>query len=206
MDKPVIWLYYDTSDVNARRWSDFGARSSRALNLPFLNLCYESIVKQNKELYRIEVIGGLSGAAELLGGWNHLPPGLRDPISPVNETELNYLRTAILAKYGGLWLSPYCVSLKPFGKLPEDKTVFLERTSMKPMRAPQEPISLVSAPYGHQNRTTQCLTNGPLCAMIALRISAAATRFAVMSSGISYVSQYLCPIRYHCGSRSRGNA
>ena len=86
MDKPVIWLYYDTSDVNARRWSDFGARSSRALNLPFLNLCYESIVKQNKELYRIEVIGGLSGAAELLGGWNHLPPGLRDPISPVNET------------------------------------------------------------------------------------------------------------------------
>jgi hypothetical protein len=89
-----------------------------------LNLCYESIVKQNKELYRIEVIGGLSGAAELLGGWNHLPPGLRDPISPVNETELNYLRTAILAKYGGLWLSPYCVSLKPFGKLPEDKTVF----------------------------------------------------------------------------------
>ena len=68
MDKPVIRLYYDNSDVNSRLWADFGARSSRALNLPFLNLCYETIVNQNREDYRIEVIGGLSGVAELLGG------------------------------------------------------------------------------------------------------------------------------------------
>ena len=124
MDKPVIWLYYDTSDVNSRQWADFGARSSRALNMPFLNLCYETIVKQNKDEYRIEAIGGLSGVAELLGGWDQLPPGLRDPISPVNEAELNYIRTAILTKFGGLWLSPYSVSLRGFGKLPEDKVVF----------------------------------------------------------------------------------
>lgn len=124
MEKPPIWLYYDTSDVNSRQWLDFGSRSSRALNMPFLNLCYETIVKQNSEDYRIEVIGGLTGVAELLGGWDQLPPGLRDPISPVNQAELNYIRAAILAKYGGLWLSPYSVSLKGFGKLPEDKTVF----------------------------------------------------------------------------------
>lgn len=124
MDKPVIWLYYDNSDVNSRSWMDFGARSTRALNMPFLNLCYETIIKQNGEDYRIEVIGGLSGVAELLGGWDQLPPGLRDPISPVNEAELNYIRAAILAKYGGLWLTPYCVCLKGFGKLPEDKVVF----------------------------------------------------------------------------------
>ena len=124
LDKPVIWLYYDTSNVNSRQWLDFGARSSRALNIPFLNLCYESIVKHNHKDYRIEVIGGLQGVAELLGGWDHLPPGLRDPISPVKEAELNYIRAAILAKYGGLWLSPYCVCLKEFGTLPKDKTVF----------------------------------------------------------------------------------
>ena len=53
MNKPAIWLYYDTSDVNSRQWMDFGARSSRALHMPFLNLCYESIVKQNNDLYRI---------------------------------------------------------------------------------------------------------------------------------------------------------
>jgi len=124
MDKPVIWLYYDDSDVNSRQWYDFGARSSRALNIPFLNLCYESIVKQNKNEYRIEVIGGLTGAAELLGGWDQLPTGLRDPKAPVNEAEMNYLRVAILAKFGGLWLSPYSVSLRGFGVLPKDKVIF----------------------------------------------------------------------------------
>lgn len=124
MDKPAIWLYYDTSDVNSRQWMDFGARSSRALHMPFLNLCYESIVKQNNDHYRIEVIGGLAGVAELLGGWDHLPPGLRDPISPVNESEIDHIRSTILAKYGGLWLSPYSICVKGFGPLPKDKSVF----------------------------------------------------------------------------------
>lgn len=124
LNKPPIWLYYDTSDVNSRQWLDFGTRSSRALNIPFLNLCYETIIKQNKDNFRVEVIGGLAGVAELLGGWEQLPPGLRDPIAPVNEAEMNYIRATILAKYGGLWLSPYCVCLKGFGKLPDDKIVF----------------------------------------------------------------------------------
>ena len=124
MDRPVIWIYYDHSEVNARQWSDFGARSDRALNIPFLNLCYQSIVHHHSDLYRVEVIGGLSGAADWLGGWDQLPPGLRDPLSPVNEAERNYLRAAILARYGGLWLSASTVCLKSFGVLPKDKTVF----------------------------------------------------------------------------------
>ena len=124
MNKPVIWLYYDNSDISSRSWADFGARSSHALQIPFLNICYESIVKQNHDVYRIEVIGGLAGAAELLGGWGQLPPGLQDPIHSVNDEEMNYIRAAILAKYGGLWLSPYCIALKPFGEQPKDKTVF----------------------------------------------------------------------------------
>jgi len=59
-EKPRIWLYYDVSDVNSRWWADFGARSSRALNMSFLNLCYETIVRNNSNNYRIEVIGGLA--------------------------------------------------------------------------------------------------------------------------------------------------
>ena len=124
MDKPVIWLYYDQSDVNSRWWSDFGARSSRALNLPFLNLCYEAIVAQNKDTYRVEVISGLAGVADLLGGWDALPSGLRNPIAPVNEAEVDWIRAAVLAKFGGLWLSPYTIAISSFGKLPEDKPVF----------------------------------------------------------------------------------
>jgi hypothetical protein len=124
LNKPVIWLYYDQSDVNAREWLDFGARSSRALQVPFLNLCYQTIVQHNQDRYRIEVIGGLAGVSELLGGWNQLPPGLQDPLSPVNEAEINYIRAAILSKYGGLWLEPSSICMKEFGELPHDKVVF----------------------------------------------------------------------------------
>ena len=45
MDLPTMWIYYDDSQVNSRHWLDFGARSSRVLNQPYLNLCYESIEK-----------------------------------------------------------------------------------------------------------------------------------------------------------------
>ena len=124
MDKPPLWLYYDTSDVNSRHWYDFGARSYRALNMPFLNLCYETIVEQNKQDYRIEVITGLSGLAALLGGPEALPSGLQNPLTTVNEAHLNWIRAAVLAKFGGLWVSPYTVCLKPFGPLPEDQVTF----------------------------------------------------------------------------------
>jgi hypothetical protein len=122
MNKPVIWLYYDMSDVNSRSWADFGARSSRALNMPFLNLCYETIVAQNPE-YRVEVINGLTGVIQLLGA-DAMPLRLRNPIASVNAAEMTWIRAAILAKYGGLWLTPYCVCVKPFGELPKDKARF----------------------------------------------------------------------------------
>jgi hypothetical protein len=123
MNKPVIWLYYDLSDVNSRSWMDFGSRSSRALNLPFLNLCYESIAVQNPE-YRVEVIQGLSGVAQLLGGQHMLPSRLQNLIASVNEAEMTWIRAAILAKYGGLWLTPYSICIRGFGELPKDKIRF----------------------------------------------------------------------------------
>ena len=123
LSKPIIWLYYNDSDVNQRNWADFGARNSRALNVPFLNLCYERIVALNHNEYQIRTIAGLTGLAELLGG-SALPDDLQNPIAPVNEAEMNWIRTAVLAKYGGLWVSPYVVALKPFGVLPKDKVVF----------------------------------------------------------------------------------
>lgn len=120
MDKPVIWLYYDQSDVNSRAWYDFGARSYRALNLPFLNLCYETIITQNPG-YRVEVIEGLYGVARLLGGKEMMPFRLQNMIASVNEAELTWIRAAILARYGGIWLTPYSICIRGFGELPIDK-------------------------------------------------------------------------------------
>jgi len=122
-EKPAIWLYYDTSNVNSARWYDFGGHSSRALNLPFLNLCYETISIQNHHHYRIEVINGLIGVQSLLG-LEAMPVRLRNPIQSVNEAEITWIRAAILAKFGGIWLDAHSICLKPFGPLPKEHVVF----------------------------------------------------------------------------------
>ena len=114
MNLPVIWLYYDNSEVNSRWWADFGQRSSRVINTPFLNLCYESIAECNKNIYRIEVIGGLTDAAQRLGGWEQMPKFLRNPLAPVGPAELNWLRAEFLSRFGGLWVSPSVIALQPF--------------------------------------------------------------------------------------------
>ena len=121
---PAIWVFLDTSIPNSRNFSDFGARSSRALNLPFLNLCYESIAKQNSSSYRIQAISGLSGLAELLGGWSELPEKLQNPLVTLEPTDYSWIRAAILSKFGGLWVAPATICIRPFGKMPEKPVFF----------------------------------------------------------------------------------
>lgn len=122
--KPAIWIYYDTSVLNSRNYSDFGSRSSRALNLPFMNLCYESIAKHNSDIYRIEAVSGLEDLANRLGGWDHLPNNLQNPLVTLQPSDLAWIRSALLAKFGGLWVAPTTICLKPFGNLPSVPTFF----------------------------------------------------------------------------------
>lgn len=124
MTNPTIWIYYNDSEVNSRFWSDFGARSSRVLNIPFLNLCYQSIVTANKDKYKIEIISGLTDLASRLGGWQELPTSLQNPLASVEEAELNWIRAEVLAKFGGLWVHPATVCLKPFPDIALDTAVF----------------------------------------------------------------------------------
>jgi hypothetical protein len=123
MDKPCLWIFYDTSIPNARAYSDFHSRSSRALNLPFMNLCYESIAKHNAGTYRIQAISGLADLAELLGGWEQLPEKFQNPLLTLEPADTAWVRAAVLAKFGGLWVAPTTICLKPFGTLP-NKPVF----------------------------------------------------------------------------------
>jgi hypothetical protein len=123
-DLPVLWIYVNNSDVNSRNWMDFDARSSRVLNLPFLNLCYQSCVAANGKQYRVEVIGGLADLAGRLGGWDAMPAALQNPDAVVREPELNWIRAAVLSHWGGLWVSPATIWLRPIGELPKDRIVF----------------------------------------------------------------------------------
>ena len=121
---PTLWLYYNDSEVNSRWWADFGARSTRAINIPFLNLCYESIVAQNNQKYKIEVISGLTDLASRLGGWEELPKGLQNPLAPVQKAELNWIRAELLSRFGGLWVNSATICLKPFPELPSETAAF----------------------------------------------------------------------------------
>lgn len=130
LNRPVLWIYVNDSEVNSRNWADFGSRESRVLNIPILNLFYKTIVEANGDMYRIEVIGGLGHAAQLLGGFSSLPISMQNPKMRITEPEEDYLRSAILAKYGGLWLSPSVVCLQGFGKLPDDRIVAFGQDSV----------------------------------------------------------------------------
>lgn len=121
---PVIWIYLNNSDVNSRSWYDFMGRSSRVMNIPFLNLCYETIVKHTKIHFRVEVISGLSDLAGRLGGWEALPEPLRNPDTFVKAADINWIRAAVLAKFGGLWVSPSTLWIRNLKPLPKDKVVF----------------------------------------------------------------------------------
>ncbi len=123
-DKPSLWLFYDLSDVNSRWWMDFMGRSQRAINLPYLNLCYQSIVKHGAANYNIKILSGLEDVANLLGGWEELPSTMRDRRAPLGRAEKAWMRAAVLDKEGGMWLEPSTIVLSEIPKPEGAKLVF----------------------------------------------------------------------------------
>jgi hypothetical protein len=123
VDLPCIWLFINDGDVNSRYWSDFGARSSRVLNKPYMNLCYETIVRNAGDRYRVEIIRGLSDAVQRLGDANLLPAPLRNSKAFLKDEEIQFIGIAFLAKFGGLWMSPSTVCIKEIPSLPKDKII-----------------------------------------------------------------------------------
>ena len=124
-DKPPIWLFIPTSEVSSRHWLDFGNRSSRALNIPLSNLCYQTIVEHNHPDYHVRIISGVSGLTELLGQ-DALPSLLKrhGDLASLGPAEMNWIRATVLARFGGLWLNPSTICLRPFGQQPADQIVF----------------------------------------------------------------------------------
>jgi hypothetical protein len=123
-----VWIFVDDTDVNSRWWADFGARSSRVYNMPFLNLCYQTIVNACGDKYHVEVIGGLADAERRLGG---LPTPMRNKRLPLRDEEMTYLKIAFLEKFGGLWMGPATICLRKLPVLPEDKVVLFGSDSLE---------------------------------------------------------------------------
>jgi hypothetical protein len=134
LNTPTIWIFVNDTDVNSRMWADFGARSSRVYNLPFLNLCYSSIIKAAGTNYHIEVISGLADAEDRLG---YLPEPMRNKRIPLRSEEMTYLKVAFLEKFGGLWMSPATICLKQLPVLPKDKVVLFGSDPLETYAGPQ---------------------------------------------------------------------
>lgn len=140
--KPTLWLFYDMSEVNSRWWMDFMGRSSRAINLPYLNVCYQTIMKHGGS-YNIRVLSGLEDVANLLGGWEKLPSKLRDVRAPMGVAEKAYIRAAILEKEGGLWLEPSVIAMSQI-PLPEGNKVVFYGTDSDPLYTRQGTMTVPS--------------------------------------------------------------
>ena len=153
LDRPTLWLFYDSSETNARSWADFGARSSHALNLPYLNLAYESIIRHNGEYFNVQAIVGIEAVAEQLGGWDQIPEPMQRPALTFSPHHRAWIRAAILKKHGGIWVDPSIVALASFKSLcSSDKPVFfgtdqdvltcgIEGTSVPDFRAIWSPVA-----------------------------------------------------------------
>ena len=131
---PTVWIYIDDTHVNSRWWADFGARSSRVYNMPFLNLCYQTIVRACGTKYHVEVINGLADAEHRLGG---LPYPMRNKKLPLRDEEMTYLKVAFLEKYGGLWMTPATICVRAFPELPIDKVVLFGSDPLETYAGPE---------------------------------------------------------------------
>jgi hypothetical protein len=134
LNTPTIWIFVNDTEVNSRMWADFGARSSRVYNLPFLNLCYSSIVKAAGTNYHIEVISGLADAEQRLG---YLPTPMRNKRIPLRSEEMTYLKVAFLEKFGGLWISPATIFIRSLPILPKDKVVLFGSDPLETYSGPE---------------------------------------------------------------------
>ena len=95
--KPTLWWYVDDSQVNARQWLDWGNRSTREPNEPYLRICLQRARDLWGHDFDIQPIVGREAALSRVKGPEgaaQAPPALWMP----------WCRAAFLSTYGGLWL------------------------------------------------------------------------------------------------------
>lgn len=97
---PTIWWYVDDSQVNARQWLDWGNRSTREPNEPYLQITLGRARSLWGDVFHIEPVIGRVAALQRLGeagtpeGADRCPPALW----------MAWCRAAFLSRFGGLWL------------------------------------------------------------------------------------------------------
>lgn len=100
--KPTIWWYVDDSQANAREWLDWGNRSTREPNEPYLKICQARALALWGDSFVVEpIIGRVAALTHLKEAGVEIPPEvLRTPPA----LWMAWCRAAFLSARGGLWL------------------------------------------------------------------------------------------------------
>jgi hypothetical protein len=100
-NKTPLWWVVDNSQVNSRQWLDFGNRSTRQPNEPYLALCLEKAKAALSDEFDLQVLVGRDAVYRVLGTsedfcakQRSIPPALW----------LSWCRSALLSRFGGLWM------------------------------------------------------------------------------------------------------
>ena len=99
--KTPWWWVVDNSQVNSRQWLDFGNRSTRQPNEPYLALCLERAKAALSDQFDLQVLVGREAVYRVLGSSEDFCAKQRS-IPPV--LWLAWCRAALLSRFGGLWM------------------------------------------------------------------------------------------------------
>ena len=105
--RPILWIHTD-NEMNARKWITFGSRNTTKNDMPFLELCLNSIIKHCGESFNICLIDDTS-YEKLIPDWkikvNELASPLKENIRLLSNSKLLYY-------YGGIVLPDSTVVLQ----------------------------------------------------------------------------------------------
>lgn len=105
-NKPIVWIYIDY-EKNSRKWINFGSRTSRDLNKPYLYITIKSIIDKCKKDFNVHIINDNS-FEKLLPNWNIDLSKVSNPIKSKLQT---IAKLKVLYNYGGFVVPPNYLAL-----------------------------------------------------------------------------------------------
>lgn len=111
LKKPILWFVVDDYGTNNRRWADFGARSSRDLNLGFLAITKARCFYTQGVDFDIRVCLGRDAVAKIIYENRGIVPEYH--LSTPPELWRAWARSALLSLVGGLYFDGLSLCLGP---------------------------------------------------------------------------------------------
>lgn len=96
-NKPNIWILVP-NDVNSRKWDSFSSRTSKDLNVPFVNMCIESIVNKCGNDFTVNIVKDTS-FCDYIPDWKYTVKNAPE-IEKIKLRKLGLLK--LVYYYGGL--------------------------------------------------------------------------------------------------------